>query len=167
MRIVVALLAAAAVLSWSPRRRRRLRPVVSSADAAGELVALGLSAGMSFGAALEAAAEHLRGPIAADVRSVLRKARRRGMGEALSREPRAVSGLFRVAHRAVVTGAPLLPAVEGWTREIRKAERARRAEAVQALPVRLLLPLTLLTLPGFVVLTVGPTLLEAVSRLGA
>jgi len=33
------------------------------------------------------------------------------------------------------------------------------------LPVRLLLPLTLLVLPGFVVMTVGPTVIESLARL--
>jgi hypothetical protein len=40
-------------------------------------------------------------------------------------------------------------------------ERARR------LPVRLLLPLALLILPGFVLLAVGPAVLQGLARLGS
>ncbi len=161
------LLAAGLAVMLLQRPRLPARPTRPrrSPERAGELVALALAAGLPFAAAIEAAADHLGAEDAAEITLVLRRARRHGLGTALAAAGTASGGLFRVAHRAVVTGAPLVHAVESWSREQRKADHSRRLERVRTLPVRLLLPLTLLTLPGFVVLTVGPTLIEAVARL--
>ena len=45
------------------------------------------------------------------------------------------------------------------------AGHAERITVARRLPVRLLLPLALLILPGFVVLAVGPAVLQALARL--
>ena len=50
-------------------------------------------------------------------------------------------------------------------REAQAEQTTARLEAARRLPVRLMLPLALLILPGFVVLAVGPALLEALDRL--
>ena len=124
-----------------------------------ELTALGLSAGLSFSAALEAASTHLSSDYAAQVRRALRVPSRVG-------EDNVAKGLLALVDRALVTGAPLLAMIEGHLSTLRRNERAAAIERARRLPIRLLFPLALLILPGFIILTVGPALIAAADRLG-
>lgn len=130
-----------------------------------ELTALGLSAGMAFPASVEAAAQGVGPVLASDVRATLRSSAR-GAASSFEAAAGAAETLFRLAGRAVATGAPLLPAVNGYAAELRSEERTASLAAARRLPVRLLFPLTLLILPGFLILTVGPTVLTGLRRLG-
>jgi tight adherence protein C len=130
-----------------------------------ELTGLGLSAGLAFPGSVEAAARNVGPVLASQVRATLRRSAR---GAAVSFEAAAGDAeiLFRLAGRAADTGAPLLPAVNAYAAELRAEERAGSLAAARRLPVRLLFPLTLLILPGFLILTVGPTVLSGLRRLG-
>ena len=75
-------------------------------------------------------------------------------------------GLMVVVHRALLTGAPLEPAVSGYATTLRNEERSRELTAARRLPVKLLFPLALLILPGFLILTIGPAVLGSLERLG-
>jgi tight adherence protein C len=130
-----------------------------------ELTALGLSAGMAFPASVEAAAQGVGLMLASDVRATLRNSTR-GAAASFEAAAGAAETLFRLAGRAAATGAPLLPAVNGYAAELRSEERTASLAAARRLPVRLLFPLTLLILPGFLILTVGPTVLTGLRRLG-
>lgn len=123
-----------------------------------ELTALGLSAGLSFPASLEAAAQHASGPGRDQVRRALRTPEARG-------DAGPATGLFALADRALLTGAPLLASVDGYAMSLRRDRRAAATERVRRLPVKLLFPLALLILPGFLLLTVGPALLAGLERL--
>lgn len=138
------------------------RPKAAEDDDAllAELVALGLTAGLTFPAAVEAATAAVPGESSAELRRASRTFR--DDDGSLSDDP----GLLLVARRALSTGAPLLPAVSGYATAIRDAERSRRLVAARRLPVKLLFPLALLILPGFLILTVGPALLGSLERLG-
>ena len=125
-----------------------------------ELAALGLTAGLTFSAAVEAATTAVPGELSAEMRRAIRTYR--SDGGSTSDDP----GLFLVARRALSTGAPLLPAVSGYAAALRDTERSRRLTAARRLPVKLLFPLALLILPGFLILTVGPALLGSLERLG-
>ncbi len=142
--------------------RRVVRPSISDDDEAllAELTALGLTAGLTFAAAIDAATTAVPG----EASSTLRRAGRRehAPGSPLLDDP----GLFVVARRALATGAPLLPAVSGYAAALRSEERSRQINAARRLPVKLLFPLALLILPGFLVLTVGPAVLGSLERLG-
>jgi len=145
-------------------RRRRAEAAAGDAAVLAEMVSLALSAGLTLSQALRAAAPLIDPPLRKEVEIVLRQATRGGLGNALA----AASGHSRrfcvsVAH-AVVTGAPLAPAVDSFVREAAAERRTARLEAARRLPVRLMLPLALLILPGFVLLTVGPTVLAALER---
>lgn len=125
-----------------------------------ELAALGLTAGLTFPAAVEAAAIAVPG----DASDRLRRAgRTAAVGDD---DPVGDPGLFVVARRALATGAPLLPAMSGYAAALRDEERSRRLAAARRLPVKLLFPLALLILPGFLILTIGPALLGSLERLG-
>jgi hypothetical protein len=96
---------------------------------------------------------------------VLRNAARRGLAAALSEAGGPGRRLFLILARAVATGAPLAQSVEGFVADQQAEAKAARLEEARRLPVRLMVPLALLVLPGFVLLTVGPTVLAALERL--
>jgi len=162
--------AGAALGCWLLSRRLR-RPRLEAAAAEGDvvlladLVALGLGAGLSLPAALDEAAGEVAAALAAEVRHLRRAMDRLGVAAALAAAEGRGERLYRLTARAAATGAPLAAAVEAFAAERRHAEQARHLERARRLPVRLLLPLALLILPGFVVLVVGPALLEALARL--
>lgn len=157
--IAVSVLLAAAV--WAVARRG-LSPRVEEDDEAllAELAGLGLAAGLTFPGAIEAAATAVPGDEAVRLRRAVR----------FHTEPGSVPlgdpGLFLVARRALATGAPLAPAVSGYATALRNEERSRQLTSARRLPVKLLFPLALLILPGFLILTVGPALLGSLERLG-
>jgi hypothetical protein len=114
---------------------------------------------------MEEAVRDLRGPLAGEVTRVLRDGRRVGMAAALTRATGGGSQLYRISDRAVRTGAPLGQAIEALADELRHEDHARRMAAARRLPVRLLIPLALLILPGFVLALVGPALVTSLARL--
>lgn len=142
--------------------RRVLRPRINEDDEAqlAELTALGLTAGLTFPAAIDAATEAVDSAESA-------RLRRAGRSQAdPARDPSDDPGLLLVARRALATGAPLAPAVSGYATALRNDDRSRRLAAARRLPVKLLFPLALLILPGFLLLTVGPAVLGSLERLG-
>ncbi|MEN8114446.1 MAG: hypothetical protein ABFS21_08650 [Actinomycetota bacterium] len=155
-------LSAAAVfgVAWAIRRLSRRRSEPPDEALVADVIALGLNAGLSFPAAAGAAAESVPGETASNL---MRSIRQRYDA---SHDPNEDSGLYVVARRALATGAPLLPAVSGYASSLRGEERARRLAAARRLPVKLLFPLALLILPGFLLLTVGPAILGSLERLG-
>lgn len=166
--------AAAGGVAWLVVRRFRKRAAArriqaraqSDVTALAELTALGLVAGLDYAGALKRAAQPLSGEIRAEVNGVLRRARLTGLAPALADAGRHTRRFLRVAARAVDTGAPVRAAVEAYVDDAVADEHARRLAAVRRLPVKLLFPLALLILPGFMLLTVAPALLGSVRRLG-
>lgn len=157
--IAVSVLLAAAV--WAVARRV-LSPRVEEDDEAllAELTGLGLAAGLTFPGATEAAATAVPGDESVRLRRAVRFHTETGS------VPLEDPGLFLVARRALATGAPLAPAVSGYATALRNEERSRQLTSARRLPVKLLFPLALLILPGFLILTVGPALLGSLERLG-
>lgn len=147
-------------------RQRRSNRTDISADVTvlAEVVGLGLSAGLTLSQALGAARRHVHPELAGEVDGLLRRAAAGGLAQALSTAEGHGRRLYAMTARAVVTGAPLAPAVDSFVREAVAEHRSRRHEAARRLPVRMMLPLALLILPGFVLLTVGPTVLAALER---
>jgi pilus assembly protein TadC len=160
---------AAALVGWRGRLARSRRTVAAidgELVVFADLVALGLTAGLPPRAAFEEAAGRVGPVLAAEVRAVVAAADRRGMAAALTDAQGHISRLCRLLARAVVSGAPAVDAVESYASERRHADHAARLAEARRLPVRLLLPLALLILPGFVVLAVGPAVIDAFERLG-
>lgn len=134
-------------------------------DHLGQVLFIALSAGLPVAAALEFAAGEIDPAEAVQVRSVLRTARKQGLAAALTGVDGSAEVLFGVLARAQLTGASVIKAVASFVDEERKNRRARAVEAAQRLPVKLTVPLALLILPGFVLLTIGPTVISTFQRL--
>lgn len=150
----------------SARHRNRHR---SGHDAglleAAELVGLGLAGGLSLGAALAVARRHGRGGVSEGLDRLILDAGRRGIVVALTADRGPTAPLSSVLVAAATTGAPLGPAVAAFVTE--QAHRRHSAAVAEArrLPVKLLIPLTLLVLPGFVLIAIGPTVIDSLARL--
>ncbi len=175
--IVVGAVAAVALVAVEPARRvslvaaiRRLSAGSERIDVDGELlvlsrlVLLALGAGSTLPGAIRAAAAELPGPVASDALDVLRRSTVGGaVGFADATGPSRP--LFVAIGRAATTGAPMTPAVARLVEELHDARRARAVAAGRRLPVKLLFPLALLILPGFLLMTLGPTVVDGLRRL--
>lgn len=152
---------ALALAAWAVARHRPRSSSHSDDEAVlAELTALGLSAGLTFSAAADAAATSVPGEASARLHQAIRVGGGMDAGTVDGR------GLLVVAHRALSTGAPLQSAVSGYATTLRNEERSRELMAARRLPVKLLFPLALLILPGFLILTIGPAVLGSLERLG-
>ncbi len=159
--------AAWATLSlWRRLHARRLGAAAATTDVAvlTETIGLGLSAGLTLGQALRAARAYVHPELERELDGLLRRAAQGGLAQALADSEGYGRGLYVVMARAVVTGAPLVTAVDGFARELVAERHTNLLAAAHRLPVKLMVPLALLILPGFVLLTVGPAVLASLQR---
>jgi len=148
-------------LWWAMRWLRQTRSRTDQPldiDGLSVLVVIGLSASLSLHAALEAASKELGEP--PELVDLLRRARRAGLARALAETEGPLAELATQLARAQVTGAPIALAVAAYLETQRSAQRASLLEAARTLPVKLIIPLALCLLPGFVLLVVGPFVLD-------
>jgi len=146
------------------QRRSRFGPAATRAATVGlqpdlvmELVACGLRAGLSVSAAVAAAGEAAREPYLAEVLGRLRLGVR--AERAWARPPPEYAGLARALLLAELSGAPAASVVSRAAADVRAARREQVELAAARLGVRLVLPLGLAVLPGFVLLAVVPIVL--------
>lgn len=116
--------------------------------------------GMPLVTALESAAVRLPG-----VEDVVRRARRLGTAPALGAARGPLAPLLRRLADAVVSGSPPEPAIRGFIETERRRRHTEAVARARRLPIRLMLPMTLLVLPGFVLMVYGPVFIEAVTSL--
>lgn len=187
----VALAGGAALVAWppaalvvmplvaaAPRLRQRRRAATRAARVAAELphtvdlLVVAGGAGLPPLAAVRAVAPRCPGATGAALRDA---ARRIELGEhpdvaldgvlhALGEGVRPLVAALRTAHR---DGTRLGPTLERVAADARATERRRAEEAARRVPVRMLLPLVLCTLPAFALLTVVPLLVSALGSLQA
>jgi tight adherence protein C len=167
---LLAIVVGSAAVALSALRRRRLRGTASDdAESAvlllADVLALGLSSGLPPLGALREAAVEVPLSLRVEVEMLLRRTSTMGASSALATWEGSGERLFRLMARASLTGAPLLETVEAFAREVRHEAHARAQAAARRLPVKLLVPLAFLILPGFVVLVVGPALVGSLARL--
>lgn len=147
---------------------RRSRATLAEREAcfeASELIALGLAGGLSVAAAHQVALTHSAPEARAALGRLVGSMRKLGAREALLQVEGPMAAASRVLAAAAASGAPALPALEGYLEVEAHRRHSDRVEIARRLPVRLLLPLTLLVLPGFILLTVGPTVVGSLARL--
>lgn len=141
-----------------PRRRREddLRPIMM-------VLLVELRGGRSVLSALQAASG--RFPEAGELKRVVRVASVAGLTAAVDETRGGMRFLLIHLARAQATGASAADAVRRYLDDDIARERAERQARIKALPVRLMLPLSLLTLPGVVLLAYGPTILSLLDGL--
>lgn len=155
------LLAAAIAFARPMRLRRRVAvPQSSSADLA-RLLSIAAAAGMPLGTALVAVAGELSGDIGDEVTVVVRRARTVGLTSALIAAP-GLGPLGVALARSHSSGSPLSHTLDAHLTAHRSEQVAKALETARTAPVRVMIPLALLLLPGFTALVVGPTLLDHV-----
>lgn len=142
-------------------RRQRDQRVAAAVPAAVEVVGIVASGGGSIERALSAAAR-LDGPVGA---SMGRAASRVRLG--LDPDPADpwTGSMFAVIGSARRSGASVGPALAAYARALEDEQHALALERAERMSVRLLVPLALLILPGFVVMTIGPGVVNALARL--
>lgn len=126
---------------------------------------IGLSGGLSPASALLLARETLESQLRDEVDQVLRRSVQEGLAAALLNSRGVAGRLFRQVGAAQLSGAPLGLALAALATEQRAAARAAAVERARRLPVKMVLPLTLLMLPGLLILMVGPLVLPSMVRL--
>jgi hypothetical protein len=149
-------------------RKRTLARKQLREDAAllADLTALALTGGLGIQPALETAAGAVGGPVADEVDVLLRRAQVAGLATTMTGAGGAGGELYRVIGRAVATGSALLDQVTRVADDLHADLGAERLQKVRRVPVAMLFPLTLLILPGFLLLTTAPALLDAFATLG-
>ncbi len=162
-------LAAVVAGGWRQHRRWQQRRVVRDRSRRAvvelaEMTLLGLTGGLGAGPSLSLAAGSIGGPIADEVHRALRMVHVEGWPALISWRG-GCAHLFRVIGRGVGSGSSLVEPVTVFVDQAHADAAGERLAAVRRLPVAMLFPLTLLILPGFVLLTVAPALLEAFGRL--
>ena len=161
-----------AVVWFSLRRYRSLREKrLATEQAEGEIellthsMLIGLSGGLSPAAALSFSRETLRSQLGEEVDRVLRRSVKDGLATSLLNSTGVGGRLFRQVGAAHLSGAPLALALNALVTEHREAARAAAAERARRLPVKMVVPITLLMLPGLLILMVGPLVLPSAARL--
>jgi pilus assembly protein TadC len=143
--------------------RRPSKEVAIDVDAIARLMLIGVTAGLPLTAAIGIAADELG--TAQELRRVIRVSRIHGVARALATATGPSDRLFRRLARAHMTGASAAGTIATFIADRRTARRTATLEQVRRLPVTLTVPLTLLILPGFVLLTLGPTVASIVRQL--
>lgn len=148
-------------------RRSRYRKVRELADLASicDLTAIGLTGGLGVQPALEMAVRHVDGEVSLELGALLQRCRVDGIAAAMTTAQGAGRRLYCVVGAAVATGSSLLDSVARLAHDLHSELAASELEAVRKLPVTMLFPLTLLILPGFLLVAIAPAILDAFSRL--
>lgn len=151
-------------------RRLRVRRRMATQDAADlamlcDLTALSLTGGLGLHASLGLAAEETGGRVGSEVAGVLRSALVGGTAAEMTAADGIGRPLYQTVARATVTGAGVEQPVAGLADELNAELAASRLETVRRKPVAMLFPLTLLILPGFLLLALVPIIVDAMSRL--
>lgn len=152
----------------SKRRRNRVERDRAPSDVAtaGRILMVALTGGLPLPSSLEMAAAEVGPVVANELIAVLRAARREGMAAALAASSgRLTRPLFSRLALAQASGAPMTEAVIAFLAEIRAVRRGEALEKARRLPVTLMIPLGLLILPGFIVLFVGPIVVNSLGDL--
>jgi hypothetical protein len=145
----------------SSRRREQTRAEFDPLVVA-RVVQIALAGGLPLTAALGLAVGEVGQLVAAELTATLRTARREGMASAMATgNGPLMRPLFGRIALAQASGAPMHDAVSAFLADGRAARRGKALEQVRRLPVALMVPLGLLILPGFVVLFVGPIVLNS------
>lgn len=165
--VAAAVLVAGVAIGIVAARRIGVHAQASERDADAELLAidligLGVAGGLSFPQAVAMAASTVTGTPQRRLRSLQRQL---AAGSVSLAGEGPIGEVARVAERSAASGAALGPGLDAIAESVRSERAAAERARLARLPVRLLFPLALLILPGFILLAVGPAVLSGLSRL--
>lgn len=150
-------------LAWVFAHRHRFRRPVMPVRPILVLLLIQLRSGRSILSGIQAVAS--RYPDHVGMVRPVRVAGVSGMAAAAAAASGEIAVLFAHLARSQLTGSSAADAVRRMLEADLAKERARRIARARALPVRLMLPVTLLLLPGVVLLSYGPSLLALLDDL--
>lgn len=153
--------------------RMRLRPGPSTPTRGGEpdallvarLLALAVSAGRPLGRAFEDVRSRLSDVDRSVIDDLVVRASQIGLARALVETTGPLADLAERLAKTQVTGAPVAPALDAYISLVHDTRRARAIEEARLIGVKLVLPLTLLLLPGFIALVIAPFVFEQLDGL--
>ncbi len=126
---------------------------------------VGVGAGWSLDESLRRARQQLVTSLGEEVDEVLRGGRVDGLAASLAATEGAGVRLFRMLARSHLGGVPLDRSLSAFVHQAVDRRRGELTERARRLPVRMVIPLTLLMLPGFVLVVAGPAVLITARRL--
>lgn len=152
------------------RRGRGDELVLASMPETIDLFVLAAGAGHTVPRALQLVSVRADGRVGDELRDAARRVRHGertadaldAVAASLGEPVRPLVGVLCTSERY---GTPLVPALERLAAEARLGRRRRAEEAARRVPVKLLFPLVLCTLPAFALLTVVPLLVGAFDSL--
>jgi tight adherence protein C len=149
------------------------RTVIEELPDVVDLLALVVAGGGTPRQAVETVGRHGDGRVARALARAVQEADRRGvrLADALTIVADELGDVVRTVVHPIVAaeryGTPLGPPLELVGRDLRSLRRQRAEERIRRVPVRLLFPLVLCTLPAFVLLTIVPLVTVSVGRLAS
>lgn len=162
---VAAAVAGLVVATWLRVAPRRSPAQPGEVAETARLASLAVTAGLPLRSALALAAEHSAAAVGNAIRAHLRTPFQAGPPGEPGEYPGEVAALLRMVSRSQARGSPIGETLAAFAVDLERREIHRMRARVKRLPVKLMLPLALLILPGFVILTIGPNLLDALDRL--
>ena len=150
-------------LTLVSRNRREHHRIREDEILAVELVAAGVEAGVSFDLAVGNAASFVDPDVGFDLRRMLRQARH---GHGPPTAPSVTAEMIRIAIGSEVSGAAISDQLAALAESELASDEAAINERMARLPVKMLFPLALLILPGFLLVAVAPAVIGGIARLG-
>jgi tight adherence protein C len=150
--------------------RARAAAIVAGLPDAIDLLAVAVGAGLTVPQAVSAVGARLEGPHGGALREVSRRVslgtpRSQALDLLLVELGEPARPLVSALQGADRYGLPLGPTLERLAADARARRRRQAEAAARRIPIRLLFPLVLCTLPAFVLLTVVPLLAGSLSTL--
>ncbi len=150
----------------SPLRRR---PRVSKQTSSGQIaraLLIGCAGGLNLTGALQLAARSAQTADRIQIEALLRRARPSGLGAALAATNEgSLANLWLCLARAQMTGAALVPTLRSFVDSVSSEQRNDMLRRARTLPIRLVPAVSLLLLPGFVLVVMGPAMVDGASDL--
>lgn len=152
---------------WSLRRfpHRKRPPRPEDVIAFGRLLVVPLTGGMSLANALAMASQEAHPRLRAEVTRLLRRSRQEGMAAALAGSGGLLGEFFRRMAGAHSSGTSPVPAVLTHVENLHSQVRMEALSRIRSLPVTLAVPLTLLIVPGFLLVLVGPSVVSRLAEM--
>jgi tight adherence protein C len=138
-----------------------------------DLLVVSLEAGLGFESALDRVVQRRSDPLSDELRRALAETHfGKTRAEALTDTARRlgvddVSRFAQAVAQADMLGLGLAPALRTQAELLRRIRMVRAEEAAAKIPVKMLMPMAMFTLPGIFLMVLGPAIIQAVRIIGS